>query len=144
MKRRAAELDTQAAAAPQAPAVHNRHDTIGRSALAHRLVAAPRSREEAEERYIAARDAWTEAMHAANSGRPADLASLALTQEAYEAAVVERERWLAGGRIAIPVEKAEPRRNIEAAVGQEMAWRAVKHHDEPKGFLGRLKKRLRG
>lgn len=144
MKRRAAELETQAAAAPQAPAVHNTHDTVGHSALAHRLVAAPHSREEAEERYIAARDAWTKAMHAANSGRPADLASLALTQEVYEAAVVERERWLAGGRIATPVERAEPRRNIEAAVGQEMAWRAVKHHDEPKGFLGRLKKRLRG
>ena len=144
MKRRTAELETQAAAAPQAPVVHNRSDTVGHSALAHRLVAAPHSREEAEERYIVARDAWTKAMHAANSGRPADLASLALTQEAYEAAVAERERWLAGGRIAIPVEKAEPRRHIEAAVGQEMAWRAVKHHEKPKGFLGRLKKRIRG
>ena len=144
MKRRSAELETQAAAAPQAPAVHNRHDPIGHSALTHRMVAAPHSREEAEERYIAARDAWTKAMHAANSGRPADLASLALTQEAYEVAVAERERWLAGGRVAIPVEQAKPHRNIEAAIGQEMAWRAVKHHDEPKGFLGRLKKRLRG
>ena len=144
MKRRAAELETQAAAAPRAPAVHNTQNTIGHSALAHRLVAAPHSREEAEERYIAARDAWTKAMHAANSGRPADLASLALIQEAYEVAVAERQRWLAGGRIAIPVEESEPRRNIEAAVGQEMAWRAVKHHDERKGLLGRLRKRLRG
>jgi len=144
MKRRAAELQTQAAAAPQAPVVHNKPETVGHSALAHRLVAAPHSREEAEERYIAARDAWTKAMRAANSGRPADLASLALTQEAYEAAVVERERWLAGGRIAISVDPAEPRRKIEAAVGQEMAWRAVKHHEEPKGLLGRLKKRIRG
>ena len=143
MKRRAAELQTQAAAAPQAPVVHNTPDTIGHSALAHRLVAAPHSREEAEVRYIAARDAWTKAMHAANSGRPADLASLALTQEVYEAAAAERERWMAGGRVAIPVEPAGPRRNIEAAVGQEMAWRAVKHHEEPKGFLGRLKRRLR-
>ncbi len=144
MKRRAAEPETQAAAAPQAPAVHNTSDTVGHSALAHRLVAAPHSREEAEERYIAARDDWTKAMRAANSGKPADLASLALAQEAYEAAVAERDRWLSGGRVAIPVAPAEPRRNIEAAVGQEMAWRAVKHHEEPKGFLGRLKKRIRG
>ena len=144
MKRRAAELETQAAAAPQAPVVHNTSDTVGHSALAHRLVAAPHSREEAEERYIAARDAWTKAMRAANSGRSADLASLALAQEAYEAAVTERERWLAGGRVNIPVKPAEPRRTIEAAVQQEMAWRAVKHHEEPKGLLRRLKKRIRG
>ena len=143
MKRRAAELETQAAAAPQAPVVHNTPDTIGHSALAHRLVAAPHSREEAEVRYIAARDAWTKAMRAANSGRSADLASLALTQEAYEVADAERERWI-GGRVAIPVEPEAPRRNIEAAVGQEMAWRAVKHHEGPRGFLGRLKKRIRG
>jgi hypothetical protein len=144
MKRRAAELETQAAAAPQAPVVHNTPDTVGHSALAQRLVAAPHSREEAEERYVASRDAWTKAMRAASSGRPADLASLALTQEAYEAAAAERERWIAGGRLAVPVERAEPQRRIEAAVGQEMAWRAVKHHEEPKGFLGRLKKRIRG
>ena len=141
MKRRAAELETQAAAAPQGPVVHNTRDTVGHSALAQRLDA-PHTREEVEEQYVAARDAWTKAMRAANSGRPADLASLALTQETYEAAAAERERWIAGGRIALPIEKAEPRRDIAAAVGQEMAWRAVKHHEEPKGLLGRLRKRI--
>jgi len=143
MKRRAAELETQAAAAPQGPVVHNTRDTVGHSALAQRLDA-PHTREEVEEQYVAARDAWTKAMRAASSGRPADLASLALTQEVYEAAAVERERWISGGRVAIPVEPEEPHRDLHAAVGQEMAWRAVKHHAEPKGFLGRLKKRIRG
>ncbi len=143
MKRRAAELETQAAAAPQTPVVQKTPDTVGHSAFAQRLVA-PHSREEAEELYVVARDAWTKAMRAASSGRPADLASLALTQEVYEAAAVERERWISGGRVAIPVESEAPFRDLEAAVGQEMAWRAVKHHEEPKGFLGRLKKRIRG
>src|SRR6188474_2137121 len=56
--------------------------------LTQRL-ARPQSVEEADARYVAARDAWTAAMRAANSGRSADLASLAIAQEAYEAAAAE-------------------------------------------------------
>jgi hypothetical protein len=111
--------------------------------LTQRL-ARPQSVEEAEVRYVAARDAWTAAMRAANSGRPADLASLAIAQEAYEAAVAERDRWHTGTKVAIPVE-SETRSAIEAAAGQEIAWRQVLHPDQPKGgVLSRIRRRLTG
>ena len=71
MKRRAA-VETEAAAGPPAPLARFT-DTVGHSALAQRR-AGPQSGDEAESRYVAARDAWVAAMHAANSGRPADLA----------------------------------------------------------------------
>ncbi len=143
MKRRAAHPETDAAAAPPAPVTPREIDTTGHSALAHRR-AGPRSAEDAEAQYVAARDAWTTAMRVANSGRPADLASLAIAQEAYEAAAAERERWLSGGRVAIPVEPQASRSGLEAAIGQELAWRRVQHHRPDQGFLGRLKRRLRG
>lgn len=147
MKRRTAEPQTQAAAAPPAPVVPTSPFSPTQSAPAQRPVG-PHSyeeaREEAEERYIAARDLWVTAMHAANSGRPVDLASLALTQETYEAAAAERERWIAGARVAIPIGRDAPRRNLEAAVGQEMAWRKVRHHEKREGFLRRLKRRITG
>ena len=141
MKRRAAEPETQAAAAPPAAVVHTTLDTTGHSALAQRLVG-PHTREEAEAVYVAARDAWTKAMRAASSGRPADLASLALAQETYEAATAERERWMANGHVALPIERAAMRRDIEAAVRQELEWRSVRTHHEPKGLTGWLRKRL--
>ena len=141
MKRRAAEPETQAAAAPPAPVVRSTFDTTGHSALAQRRTG-PHSREEVEERYIAARDAWTKAMRAASSGRSADLASLALAQETYEAATAERERWMASGHVAISIEPAAMRRDIEAAVRQELEWRSVRTHHEPKGLTGWLRKRL--
>jgi hypothetical protein len=113
------------------------------SSLAVRI-ARPRSREEAEARYEAARDAWTAAMRAANTGRPADMASLAMAQEDYEAATAERERWIAGGRVAIPVEPETNRSGVEIAVDQELAWRDVrKNHDEG-GVVGRIRRRLFG
>lgn len=139
MKRRTAEPETQATAAQPAPVVP-RPSTQGHSALAHHL-AAPSSREEVEEQYVAARDAWTKAMRAASSGRPADLASLAIAQEAYETIAAERERWISGARVAIPIEPG-PRRDLEAAVGQEMAWRKVHNHDKPEGLLARFKRRI--
>ena len=140
MKRRAA-VETEAAAAPPAPLAPN-NDTTGHSALAQRR-AGPRSRDEAEAHYLAARDAWVAAMHAASSGRSADLAALALVQEAYEAAVAERDRWLNGNQVAIPIEVEKPARGLDAIVGQELAWRAVKQHeDRPRGFLGRWRKRI--
>jgi hypothetical protein len=104
----------------------------------------PRSREEAEAQYVAARDAWTAAMRTAQSGRPADLAALAIAQDAYEAASIEREGWASGARVAIPVEP-EPHRDLSAIVGQELAWRHVRHVEEkPNGLIARLRRRFRG
>jgi hypothetical protein len=105
---------------------------------------AARSPEEAEERYVAARDAWAAAMRAANSGRPADLATLAVAQEAYEAAAAEREQWASGARVAIPV-GPDPNRAMDAIVGQQLAWRRVHEAEPPKrGVLGRLTRKIRG
>lgn len=108
--------------------------------ITHR-VSAPRSLAEAEEHYVTCRDAWTAAMRAASSGRPADMATLAICQEAYEAAALERDRWLSGGRVAIKVEEpATDRASIEVVVDQALAWRDVHDHerDKPRGVLGRL------
>lgn len=103
------------------------------------------SREEAEATYVATRDAWVVAMRGANSGKPADLATLAIVQEAYEAASAEVEQWRSGGRIAIPIETETARSGIRIAVGQELEWRRVLHHEEkPPGPLGRLVRRLTG
>lgn len=99
------------------------------------------TRAEAESRYAAARDAWTAAMRAANSGRPADLASLAIAQEAYELAVAERDAWANSDRIPVTIER-EPGAGIAAAVSQELAWRHVREPQEEVGWLGRLRRRL--
>lgn len=77
-------------------------------------------------------------MRSASSGRPADLATLAICQEAYEAATVERDRWLSGARVAVPVEPEVHRAPIEVVVDQVMAWREVHEHEKPRGVLGRL------
>jgi hypothetical protein len=100
-----------------------------------------RSLEEAEARYIAARDEWVVAMRHASSGRPADLASLAIRQEAYELAAAEVERWRSSGKRAIPIEPEPQRTGIDVVIGQEMAWKRVHDRsDEPKagGLFGRL------
>jgi hypothetical protein len=101
-------------------------------------IAAPRSLAEAEEHYVTCRDAWTAAMRAAASGRPADMATLAICQEAYEAASVERDRWLSGQRTAIRVEPEPERAPINVVVEQTMAWREVHEHEKPRGLLDRL------
>jgi hypothetical protein len=107
-------------------------------------LAAPRSRDEAEARYIAARDAWTAAMRQASSGRSADLAALALTQEAYEAAAAERERWASGEAVPIPIEPSEHHaEDLSKVVGQELAWRDVRRHEEEPRGLWRLFRRRR-
>jgi len=111
--------------------------TTSSSGLAQRI-AAPGSLAEAEEHYVTCRDAWTAAMRAANSGRPADLATLAICQEAYEAASLERDRWLSGARVSIPVELADEHASIEVVVDQTLAWQDVHDHEKPRGFLGRL------
>ena len=89
----------------------------------------PHSREEAEERYVVARDAWTAAMRAAGRGRSSDLAALAMAQEAYEAALAERERWASSPTVAVPIEVATRPAGIDAVVGQELSWRRV-HEQE--------------
>lgn len=105
---------------------------------------APASREEAEARYVEARDAWITAMGRANSGRPAHLASLAIAQEAYEAALAEVELWRSGHRIPIPVQAGRSV-GIEVAVGQELEWRRLHAPQEPRrGFLARLRRRISG
>ena len=97
-----------------------------------------------ELRYVAARDAWKDTMRAANSGRSKDLASLAIAQQTYEEVAAEREHWLAGGKVAIPVEVDPQRHDIEVAVGQELEWRKVLHPPTPRGFFARIRRRLGG
>jgi hypothetical protein len=106
---------------------------------------APRSREEAEAQYIAARNAWTLAMHRATSGRSADLASLAIAQQAYEEAVAERQLWETGNRLAIPIEP-DPRTSVEVIVGQDLAWQRVHEAEQRRrpGVLSRLARRIKG
>lgn len=130
-----------AAASAAAPILD---ETTEHAPLTQRL-AGPRSAEEAEERYVGTRDAWIEAMRAANSGRPADLASLAIAQEAYEHATAEAERWRSGGRVAIPVEAEPLRADIEVAIGQQLAWQRVRDHEEkPRGVISRVLRRVTG
>jgi hypothetical protein len=84
-------------------------------------------------------------MHKANSGRSADLASLAITQEAYEQATVEVQKWRSGAKVAIAVEPETKLHDLETAIGQELAWRRVhEHQDKPPGPLARAIRRLTG
>jgi hypothetical protein len=97
-----------------------------------------------EARYVKARDAWTHAMQIASSGRPADMASLAIAQQTYEAIAAERDQWRASGRVAIPIQPghAPKRHDIEIAVGQELAWRRVQEADGRGGLFSRIRRRL--
>lgn len=87
-------------------------------------------------------------MRASSSGRPADLAALAIAQEAYEAAAAERRRWAAAPevvRVAVPVEPVDARRGIEVVVGQELEWRRVKdRRPSAGGLLSRIKRIFSG
>jgi hypothetical protein len=142
MKRQTTEIESQAPASipvgPQSPPVAD-------SSSAHTLAGDIRTYgADLELRYVTARDAWKNAMRAANSGRSKDLASLALAQQAYEEVAAEREHWLASGKVAIPVEPERERHDIEVAVGQELKWRKVLHPPKERGFFGRIKDRLGG
>ena len=101
------------------------------------------SLDEAEAGYVTARDAWTAAMRRCASGRAADLASLAIAQEAYEQASAEVARWRSGERVAINIEPDAKRAGLDAAIAQEMAWRRV-HEVKPeqRGPIGRALRRL--
>jgi len=117
---------------------HRIEHGVTSTGIAHRRVG-PQSEPEAHEAYVAARDSWTAAMRAAASGRPADMASLAIAQEAYEAASAELERWRTGRRIAVTVEPDETRSAINVVVGQELAWRKVHGQDSKRpGLIDRL------
>jgi hypothetical protein len=142
--RRPAEPRANASPAPEAT-VPIRPRPPERNAGARPTVVRPRSHEEAEERYVVARDAWTAAMRRCSSGRAADLASLAIAQEAYELASAEVERWRSGARVTIPIVRDAPRTGLEVAIGQEMAWRRVhEHQKEAPRPLSRLIRRLTG
>lgn len=144
--RRSSRADTNPEATPaeaeaeaKAPASRPRR---ARAAGPSPAPQAPRNRGEAEAQYAAARDIWIAAMRAASSGKPTHLATLAITQEAYEAATAEVERWRSGARIPIPVEP-EREAGIEVAVGQELTWRRLHKHEEKRpGFFARLRERL--
>jgi hypothetical protein len=111
------------------------HDTVGHVETPEPVIRA-RSLKEAEQRHDAARDAWTAAMRAAASGRPADLASLAIAQQAYEEALEEREQWHSGA-VAIPIDPHVHERELNAAIRHGEAWQQVLHHEEPaKRFSG--------
>lgn len=147
MTRRTPETETDRTARPadasKPPAALRVHGAPS-SALAQRRHG-PRTREEVDERYVAARDAWAASMRAANSGRPADLAALAIAQEAYEAASAERARWDSNARVAIPIEPENEERKLGAIIGQELAWKQVRTvDDKPAGILGRLRRRFGG
>jgi hypothetical protein len=143
--RRPTEPAAEASTTPPAEASARPQADHAPSTPALQTDARPRSRDEAEARYVTARDAWTAAMRRANSGRAADLASLAITQEAYELASAEVESWRSGRTIAIKVEPEKKRTNLDALIGQEMAWRRVHEVKVQKpGALGRLARRLTG
>ena len=82
-------------------------------------------------------------MRAANSGRPADLASLAMAQEAYEHATAEVKLWRSGARVAIPIQPERNSAGLQAAISQEMAWRRM-HEPKPAkgGPLSRLVRKI--
>jgi hypothetical protein len=128
--------------------LRHRHEAF--SGISERLAHRPRTQADVEERYVAAREAWTAAMRAAQSGKPADLAALAIAQDAYETALAEKQRWDSSPRVAIPIEPDRPN-GIDAIVGQELSWRRVHELDQehqqtqsrPKGLRG-LVRRLRG
>lgn len=94
---------------------------------------------------MAARDAWIAAMRKANSGRSADLASLAITQEAYELATAEVEGWRSGAKVAIKIEPGAKLHDLQTAIGQELAWRRVHdNHERHPGRFARLIRRVTG
>jgi hypothetical protein len=130
-------------AAPETPAENASVPVRERPGALSSRLAAPRTREEVEERYVVARDAWTAAMRQANTGRSADLAALAIAQEAYEAAAAERHRWISGEIVAIPIEtNSQHDADLSTVVGQELAWRTVREHDDaPRGLMRLFRRR---
>ena len=144
MKRRALDPGTAAEAPAQPRATTTSEAPDSSSRVKGIISTAARYESDLEARYVAARDAWTHAMHLANGGRLADMASLAIAQEAYETVMAERERWLGSSRVAVPIEAPDTLHTIEIAVEQELEWRRVTKPRESRGFFGRITGRLRG
>lgn len=138
------ETDRRIATTDQEPAAPAplRHPHAPSSGLSDRL-ARPHSREDAEQQYVVAREAWTDAMRTASSGRPADLAALAMAQEAYEEALAERDRWATSPSVAVPVGEGRPS-GLDAVVGQELSWRRVQEHERERERLREQHRGLRG
>jgi hypothetical protein len=95
--------------------------------------------------YATAEERWRRALKAANSGRPVDLAELALAQEAYVAAGTalrraQREESEQSRRMAeMRARRMEAESRLAVIVAQEQAWREVAHSDGSSGsFFGRL------
>ena len=132
----------EATAGPKAPAPRTRKTAS--PAVVAAPVGAPRSRAEAEARYADSRDAWVACMRKANSGRPADLASLAIAQQTYELAMAEVERWRSGAMVAFSIQPETHVHEVKTAVGQEFAWRRVHElqQQKPLGPLARLVRRF--
>lgn len=144
MTDRRLSTDERTTADPEQPSTASARKAPPAATPLSARLARPRSPEEAEERYLACRNEWTAAMRAAASGKPADLAALAMAQQAYEEALAEHQRWQAGPRVAVPVQPDRPR-GIEAVVGQELSWRRIHEHEQekPRGLrrlFGRGKK----
>lgn len=122
-----------------------REEPSSTSGIRQRADQRAHSAEEAEQRYVAAREAWTQAMRACSSGRPADLAALAVAQEAYEEALAEQERWASG--VALASIRVQPDRpsSLTGIVEQEMARRRVHELEaesqRPKGIRGFFRRR---
>ena len=142
MKRHATELEPQTPA-PARPSSEPRAAKRRRS-VPSRATEIALYGQELEDRYVTAREAWTKAMHTANSGRSADMASLAIAQQAYEAVAAEREHWLTSGRVAIPIQPSPKLSSVEIAVGQELAWRRIHEHPSRGGLFSRIRRRLTG
>ena len=143
MRARRAEQAGLAGDATRTPQVPTRREAPAPDAGTARPDERARSREEAEARFAVAHDAWIVAMRGASSGKPADLARLAIAQATYEVAAAERELW-ASSRVTIPVHPDDGRKGIDAVVGQELAWRRI--HDAGRrrlGLMGRLARRFR-
>lgn len=105
----------------------------------------PSSAAEAEADYVAARDAWIAALRAADSGRPGELASLAIAQQAYEAASAERDRWTAPEQPAqAPVSQADTRGRLDAVIGQEAEWQRIKAGGRDEGLMARIRRLFGG
>lgn len=141
MKREATELQPSSSA----PAPTDAAPPVRAASTAHGLAAEiAEYGQDVERRYLAARDAWLKAMHGANSGRSADLAKLAIAQEAYEAVATEREHWIDSGRVAVPIHDDGERHDVEIAVGQGEAWRSILAKTPRPGIVGRIRRRLGG
>jgi hypothetical protein len=88
-------------------------------------------------------------MRRASSGRPADLASLAIAQEVFEMASAQRDGWQAAGRSAHLVREDHSRpQGVDVIARQDLAWRRVRESALPGprllGRMARFARRLVG